>query len=46
MRAELLHGIYDRIVASGGRIVSARLTPDAHARGMALEPASGLQWRA
>ena len=35
-KAELLHAIYDRIVVSGDRIVSARLTPDAQAHGMAL----------
>ena len=33
-KAELLHAIYDRIVVSGDRIVSARLTSDAQARGM------------
>ena len=35
-KAELLHAIYDRIVVEGRRIVSARLTPDAMAHGMAL----------
>ena len=35
-KAELLHAIYDRIVVAGDRIVSARLTPEAMAHGMAL----------
>ena len=35
-KAELLHAIYDRIVVEGRRIVSARLTRDAMAHGMAL----------
>ena len=35
-KADLLHAIYDRIVVRGERIVSARLTPEAQAHGMAL----------
>lgn len=35
-KADLLHAIYHRIVVAGERIVSARLTPDAMAHGMAL----------
>ena len=35
-KAELLHAIYDRIVVKGEEIVSARLTPEAQAHGMAL----------
>jgi hypothetical protein len=35
-KADLLHAIYDRIVVAGDTIVSARLTPDAQAHGMAL----------
>jgi hypothetical protein len=35
-KAELLHAIYERIVVAGDRIVSARLTPEAQAHGMAL----------
>jgi hypothetical protein len=35
-KAELLHATYDRIVVAGDRIVSARLTPEAMAHGMAL----------
>jgi hypothetical protein len=35
-KGDLLHAIYDHIVVAGERIVSARLTPDAQAHGMAL----------
>ena len=35
-RAELLHAIYERIVVRGSEFVSARLTPDAYAMGLAL----------
>lgn len=34
--ADLLHAIYDRIVAAGRSIVAARLTPDANSNGLAL----------
>lgn len=35
-RAELLNAIYERIVVRGPEFVSARLTPDAYAMGLAL----------
>jgi hypothetical protein len=35
-KADLLHAIYERIVVTGGRIVSVRLTPSANAHGLAL----------
>ena len=35
-RAELLNAIYERIVVRGSEFVSARLTPDAYAMGLAL----------
>ena len=35
-RADLLHAIYERIVVVGRSIVAARLTPAAHANGLAL----------
>ena len=35
-RADLVHAIYERIVVAGPRFVSARLTPAAYERGMAL----------
>jgi hypothetical protein len=35
-RADLLHAIYERIVVSGRKIVSVRLTPAAYAHGLAL----------
>ncbi len=34
--AELLHAIYERIVVTGRKIVSIRLTPSAYAHGQAL----------
>ncbi len=35
-KAELLHAIYERIVVTGRKIVSIRLTPSAYAHGLAL----------
>ena len=35
-RAELLNAIYERIVVRGPELISARLTPDAYAMGLAL----------
>jgi hypothetical protein len=35
-RAELLYAIYERIVVRGAEFISARLTPDAYAMGLAL----------
>jgi hypothetical protein len=35
-RSELLHAIYERIVVAGREFVSARLTPEAYAHGLAL----------
>ncbi len=35
-RAELLNAIYERIVVRGPEFISARLTPDAYAMGLAL----------
>ena len=35
-RADLLNAIYERIVVRGPEFVSARLTPDAYAMGLAL----------
>ena len=35
-KADLLHAIYERIVVSGRKIVSVRLTPAAYAHGLAL----------
>ena len=35
-KAELLHAIYERIVVTGRKIVSIRLTPSACAHGLAL----------
>jgi hypothetical protein len=35
-KADLLHAIYERIVVAGRSFVSARLTPAAHAHGLAL----------
>ncbi|HSW42764.1 MAG TPA: hypothetical protein VLM76_09670 [Patescibacteria group bacterium] len=35
-KAQLLHAIYDRIVVTGRRIVSVRLTPSVYAHGLAL----------
>jgi DNA invertase Pin-like site-specific DNA recombinase len=35
-KADLLHGIYDRITVAGRSIVSVRLTPSAYAHGFAL----------
>jgi hypothetical protein len=35
-RADIPHGIYDRIVVAGRSIVAARLTPAAYSNGLAL----------
>lgn len=35
-KADLLHVIYERITVAGPSIVAARLTPAAHAHGLAL----------
>jgi len=35
-KAELLHANYERIVVTGRKIVSIRLTPSAYAHGLAL----------
>jgi hypothetical protein len=35
-KADLLHAIYEEIVVTGRKIVSIRLTPAAHAHGLAL----------
>ena len=35
-KADLVHAIYERIVVAGPTIVSARLTPEAYAYGLAL----------
>ena len=35
-KAELLHAIYERIVVTGRKIVSIRLTPSAYAHGLTL----------
>ena len=35
-KADLLHAIYERIVVTGRKIVSVRLTPSAYAHGLAV----------
>jgi hypothetical protein len=42
----VLHAIHDRIVDTGREIVSVRLTPSAHAHGLALRCPPRLLWRA
>ena len=37
-KADLLHAIYERIVVTGRRNVSVRLTPSAYAHGLAIAP--------